>query len=216
MLNMDLSVRVVIDSNQMAWLPSPAQGVVRKPLARQDKESGQVTSIVRYEPGSSFAAHSHPGGEEIMVLEGVFSDETGDYPAGTYIRNPPGSSHSPFSKEGCVLFVKLDQFTAGDDNQVRINTDTTSWLPGQGGLQVMPLHDFEGEHTALVRWPKNERFVPHQHFGGEEILVLSGTFIDEHGRYPAGSWLRSPHMSTHFPYVEEETVIWVKVGHLQE
>lgn len=216
MLNMDMSERVVIDSNQMTWLPSPAQGVTRKPLARQGKESGQVTSIVRYEPGSSFATHSHPGGEEIMVLEGVFSDETGDYPAGSYIRNPPGSSHSPFSREGCVLFVKLDQFTAGDDKQVRINTNTTPWLSGQGGLQVMPLHDFEGEHTALVRWPENERFVPHQHFGGEEILVLSGTFIDEHGRYSAGSWLRSPHMSKHFPYVEEETVIWVKVGHLKE
>lgn len=216
MLNMDMSERVVIDSNQMAWLPSPAQGVVRKSLARQGKESGQVTSIVRYEPGSAFTAHSHPAGEEIMVLEGVFSDETGDYPAGTYIRNPPGSSHSPFSREGCVLFVKLDQFATGDDKQVRINTNTTPWLPGQGGLQVMPLHDFEVEHTALVRWPENERFVPHQHFGGEEILVLSGTFIDEHGRYPAGSWLRSPHMSTHFPYVEEETVIWVKVGHLKE
>ncbi|MGB5465194.1 MAG: cupin domain-containing protein, partial [Sedimenticolaceae bacterium] len=88
------------------------------------------------------------------------------------------------------------------------------WLPGQGRLEVMPLHDFKGEHVALVKWPPGERFQPHRHFGGEEILVLSGEFKDEFGAYPAGTWIRSPHMSQHLPYTDEETVIWVKVGHL--
>ena len=78
----------------------------------------------------------------------------------------------------------------------------------------MPLHSFEGEHTALVKCPENERFLPHRHFGGEEILVLSGTFRDEHGDYPTLTWLRSPHMSEHYPFVKEETIIWVKTGHL--
>ncbi len=214
MLNMDFSKQVVIQTSKMAWLPSPAKGVERKPLAREDKESGHATSIVKYAPGSSFTRHTHPHGEEIFVLEGVFSDETGNHPAGTYIRNPPSSAHAPFSKEGCTLFVKLDQFTHGDNQTVRVNTHTTAWLPGQGGLQVMPLHSYEGEHTALVKWPENERFLPHRHFGGEEILVISGTFRDEHGDYPALTWLRSPHMSQHFPFVKEETIIWVKTGHL--
>lgn len=214
MLNMDFSQRVVIDTNTMAWLPSPAKGVERKPLARAEVESGHATSIVRYEKGARFSSHPHPYGEEILVLEGIFSDEHGDYPAGTYIRNPHGSTHAPFSENGCTLFVKLHQFSLDDQHTVRIDTHATAWLPGQGNLQVMPLHGFEHENTALVKWPAGERFLPHKHFGGEEILVLSGTFCDEFGQYPNGSWLRSPHMSEHFPFVEEDTIIWVKTGHL--
>ncbi|WP_372832388.1 cupin domain-containing protein [Pontibacterium sp.] len=214
MLNMDFSQRVIIETRSMAWLPSPAKGVERKPLARAEAESGHATSIVRYEKGARFSSHPHPYGEEILVLEGVFSDEHGDYPAGTYIRNPHGSTHAPFSDNGCTLFVKLHQFSLDDQKTVRIDTTSTTWLPGQGNLEVMPLHSFEHEHTALVKWPAGERFLPHKHFGGEEILVLSGTFCDEYGQYPTGSWLRSPHMSEHFPFVEEETIIWVKTGHL--
>ncbi|AQS39023.1 anti-ECFsigma factor, ChrR [Shewanella psychrophila] len=213
-LNMDFSQRVVIDSNEMNWLPSPLEGVTRKPLARENQESGHATSIVRYQAGSHFRAHSHPKGKEIFVLAGIFSDETGDYPAGTYIRNPPGSKHSPFSTNGCTLFVKLNQFDMQDTQQVRVYTETQPWQQGIGGLEVMSLHDFEGQHTALVKWPANEVFQPHRHFGGEEILVLSGQFEDEHGRYPLNTWIRSPHQSEHHPFVKQETVILVKVGHL--
>lgn len=214
MLNMNFSERLVINTGQQEWLSSPAQGVWRKPLEREAKESGHTTSIVKYEPGSRFKSHSHPKGEEILVLEGVFSDETGDFPAGSYIRNPPGSQHAPFSEEGCTILVKLNQFSPNDLQQIRIDTRNTDWLPGIGGLQVMPLHEFEHEHVALVKWPAGEVFQPHRHFGGEEILVLSGIFQDEHGVYPAGCWLRSPHMSQHYPRAEEETIIWVKTGHL--
>lgn len=214
MLNMNFLERLVIETADMPWQPSPAQGVWRKPLEREDKESGHTTSIVKYDAGSAFKPHPHPMGEEIFVLEGVFSDEFGDYPAGTYIRNPPNSVHAPFSKEGCVIFVKLNQFDEQDTETVRVNTFDTDWQQGQGNLQVMPLHSHVHEHTALVKWPAGEQFVPHKHFGGEEILVLSGEFIDEQGRYPKGTWLRSPHMSEHHPFVEQETIILVKVGHL--
>ncbi|GMG86920.1 cupin domain-containing protein [Biformimicrobium ophioploci] len=214
MLNMDFDQRVVIETASQDWVASPAAGVWRKPLEREAKESGHTTSIVRYEPGSAFSTHPHPLGEEILVLDGVFSDEHGDYPAGTYLRNPPGSDHAPFSKEGCTILVKLNQFNPQDKTEVRVNTNTADWLPGIGKLEVMPLHNFEGENVALVKWPAGEVFQPHTHFGGEEILVLSGTFQDEYGSYPTGCWLRSPHMSNHFPRVEEETVIWVKTGHL--
>lgn len=213
-MNIDFSERLAIETASAEWLSSPKAGVWRKPLEREAKESGHTTSIVKYEPGSAFSAHPHPMGEEIFVLEGVFSDEHGDYPAGTYIRNPPNSAHTPFSKEGCVIFVKLNQFDIRDSATIRINTNETPWLPGQGGLQVMPLHNFEHENVALVKWPAKEIFQPHRHFGGEEILVLSGTFKDEHGSYPTGTWIRNPHMSQHHPFVEEETVIMVKTGHL--
>lgn len=213
-LNLDFSKAVVIDTLQMDWKPSPAEGVYRKPLSREYSERGHATSIVRYSAGSSFPQHDHPLGEEILVLSGTFSDDTGDYPAGTYLRNPPGFSHAPFSKDGCTLFVKLHQFAANDTRRVVIDTQREPWLDGQGNLQVMPLHQHEGESVALVKWPAGERFQPHRHFGGEEILVLNGTFRDEHGDYPTGTWMRSPHLSAHFPFVDEETIIWVKVGHL--
>ncbi len=214
MINMNFEQRVVIETQKQPWLPSPAPGVQRKPLERQEAESGHTTSIVKYQPGSAFKSHNHPFGEEIFVLEGVFSDEAGDYPAGTYIRNPPGSSHTPFSQQGCTLFVKLNQFAQDDLASVRVDTASQSWQPGIGGLMVMPLHQFEHEHIALVKWPAGEHFRPHSHFGGEEILVISGEFRDEYGSYPSGTWLRSPHLSEHNPYVEQETLIWVKTGHL--
>ena len=214
MLNMDFNQRVVLDTNSLDWVPSPKAGVWRKPLAREDAERGHATSIVRYEPGARFSEHGHPLGEEILVLEGIFSDETGDYSAGTYFRNPEGFRHAPFSENGCTILVKLHQFQAEDSDHIQIDTTSGQWQQGQGNLKVMPLHNFGTESVALVRFPAGERFQRHIHVGGEEIYVLSGEFIDEHGRYPAGSWIRSPHMSQHTPYVEMDTVIWVKVGHL--
>ena len=196
------------------WVTSPADGVSRVHLERIAEESGHVTSFVKFEPGSYFPQHSHPIGEEIFVLDGVFSDESGDYPAGTYIRNPPGSFHKPFTKEGCKLFVKLEQFQRDDTEHVVIRPEDRQWRDGRGGLKVLPLHVYNTESTALVAWPKNEVFQPHSHMGGEEIVVISGKFIDEHGEYPAGTWLRSPHLSKHFPRVEEETLIYVKFGYL--
>lgn len=214
MLNMNFAERVVIDTAALPWQDSPMLGVQRKPLSRGGAESGHATSLVRYAPGSHFQPHPHPGGEEIFVLDGIFSDEYGDYGPGTYLRNPPGSSHAPFSRDGCTLFVKLHQFNASDTATVRVDSRNAAWLPGHGGLTVLPLHSFEVEHTALVRWPAGETFVPHRHFGGEEILVLSGTFHDESGAYPPLCWLRNPHLSQHQPYVNDDTVILVKTGHL--
>jgi anti-sigma factor ChrR (cupin superfamily) len=214
-INMDLTRAVCIRSDQEQWLNSPAKGISRIPLEREAAESGHTSSFVKYAPGSSFAAHSHPNGEEIYVLDGIFSDENGDYPAGSYIRNPPGSHHSPFTGEGCTLFVKLNQFQAKDTRSVVLRPEDRRWQPGIGKLEVSSLHTFESESTALVYWPENEVFQAHAHYGGEEIVVLSGRFIDEHGEYPAHSWLRSPHMSKHLPYVKEATLILVKVGHLK-
>ena len=214
MLNMDLTQPVAISTGEMDWEASPMAGVWRKPLAREAAEHGHTTSVVRYDAGSAFRAHAHPRGEEILVLDGVFSDEHGDYPAGTYLRNPPGSKHSPSSAPGCDLLVLLDQFAEDDDATVRIDTNRTAWLPGEKNLEFMPLHFHDTEMVALYRWPAGTRYEMHQHFGGEEIYVLSGELFDEYGRYPAGTWLRNPHNSEHCPYVEQDTVVWIKTGHL--
>ncbi|ASP49605.1 cupin domain-containing protein [Cognaticolwellia beringensis] len=214
MINMDFTKRVVIDTTQQSWQASPLTGVWRKPLARENRESGHATSVVKYDAGASFSSHNHPLGEEILVLSGVFSDETGDFPAGSYFRNPKGFVHAPFSDNGCELLVKLHQMSPLDNQRICIDTNQQQWQPGYGNLKVKPLHNFETESVALVFWPAGEEFILHKHFSGEEIYVISGELIDELGRYPAGSWIRSPHMSQHKPFVEQDTLIWVKTGHL--
>ena len=215
-LNDDLSQRVVLHAAQAQWLPSPLPGVERRLLDRVGDEVARATSVVRYAPGSRFDRHVHGGGEEILVLEGVFSDERGDHAAGTYLRNPLGSAHTPFSQQGCVLFVKLWQFMAGDTEAVRIDTRSAAWRLGLvTGLSVLPLHSYDGIDTALVRWAPHTRFQPHRHPGGEEIFVLEGVFSDEGGDYPALSWLRSPRWSAHAPFTGPQgAMIYVKVGHL--
>jgi len=216
-VNADFEQRVVLPPpGPEAWVPSPMAGVHRRLLDRVGGEVARATSIVRYAAGSRFEHHEHGGGEEFLVLEGVFSDEQGDYPAGTYVRNPPGTGHAPFSREGCTLFVKLWQFARGDTRPVRIDTRSAAWHPGLvPGLSVMPLHEFEGISTALVRWAPDTQFNQHAHPGGEEIFVLEGLFRDEHGEYPAGSWLRNPRWSRHTPFTGTEgATIYVKVGHV--
>jgi len=200
----------------MAWQSSPLPGVERKMLDRIGDEVARATSLVRYAPEASFSGHVHGGGEEILVLEGEFCDEEGTYPAGTYLRNPPGSSHIPFSKSGCTLFVKLWQFAPGDTSRICLQTQTEPWRQGLvPGLSVMPLHEHEGVSTALVRWAPNTLFNPHSHPGGEEIYVLNGVFHDELGAYPKGSWIRSPRYSKHTPFTQAEgALIYVKVGAL--
>lgn len=214
-VNADFNARVAIDARNMPWMASPQAGVERKMLDRVGDEVARATSIVRYAPGSVFAPHTHELGEEFLVLTGTFEDDQGAYPAGTYVRNPPGSRHRPFSTAGCEIFVKLRQFQAGDDARVVIDTSQAAFRPGLvPGLTVLPLHEYGSEHVALVRWAPGTRFQAHTHWGGEEILVLEGTFSDEYGDYPAGSWLRSPHLSRHQPFSDEGCLIYVKVGHL--
>lgn len=215
LVNSDFSKSVVIRPNETSWAASPQPGVERLMLDRLGAETGRATSIVRYAPGSSFSPHVHVGGEEFLVLEGTFSDEHGDYPAGTYVRNPIGSKHTPFSNEGCVIFVKLHQFKHADGQRIVVNSNQSAFRPGMvDGLEVLPLHDFGGEHVALVRWQPGTYFKRHTHAGGEEILVVEGVFEDEHGQYPKGTWLRNPTCSTHTPFSREGALIYIKVGHL--
>ena len=214
-LHADLHQRVVLDLSSQPWTPSPIPGVERRLLDRTGAEVGRATSVVRYAPGSHFPTHHHGGGEEILVLEGTFSDDRGDHGTGTYLRNPVGTSHAPFSREGCVLLVKLWQMHRADQTSCSINTRTAAWLPGLiDGLEVMPLHAWGSEHVALVRWAPGTVFQPHGHPGGEEILVLEGVFQDEQGTYPAGTWLRNPPGSVHRPRSDGGCTIWVKTGHL--
>ena len=214
-LNADFNERVVLLPDAHAWIASPSAGVTRRMLDRIGDEAVRATSLVRYAPGSAFPEHAHPQGEEIFVLDGVFSDSTGDHGPGSYLRNLEGFCHAPGSALGCTLFVRLRQFADDDRATVRIDTARGEWRPGLvPGLQVMPLHAHGTEHAAVVDWAPGTVFKPHTHWGGEEIFVLRGVFEDEHRRYPAGSWPRSPHGSKYTRFSREGTTLYVKTGHL--
>lgn len=212
-INENFDQRAVIDTSNVAWQPSPYPGLVHKLLDCTDDEVPRVSRIIQYAAGSSLPEQGL--GDEFLVLDGVFSDGQERYPAGSYVRIPPGSPRSSTVQTGCELFLKQSQFQAGDQIWVVIDTHSAPWRPGLvAGLQVLPLHEHGGEHIALVRWAPGTRFQPHTHWGGEEIMVLEGVFSDEGGDYPAGTWLRSPHMSRHTPFSEQGCLIYVKVGHL--
>jgi anti-sigma factor ChrR (cupin superfamily) len=130
---------------------SPESGVDRLMLDRIGDEVARATSIVRYAPGSSFSEHVHAKGEEFLVLEGVFSDKSGNYPTGTYVRNPPGSSHAPHSVDGCRILVKLRQFDADDLTPVVIDsTDQELWLSADESIARLPLHEYGSEYENSV------------------------------------------------------------------
>ena len=187
-LNDDLSKSVVVHAGRMDWVPSPAAGVDRRMLFRIGGEVARATSIVRYAPGSAFPRHAHGGGEEILVLEGVFQDEHGDYPAGCYFRNPPGTSHVPASKEGCTIFVRLWQFREGDAAQV---------VRQPGAERATVLFDDGHEAVRLEGWDAGAA-VELDNPRGLEFLVLSGGLTaggeilepQSWGRLPAGTGLK--------------------------
>ncbi len=189
-MNQDFSKRVSYCLDNLEWEASPAAGVWRKKLAREAAEHGQATSLVRYEPGAAFATHTHDGGEEILVLEGIFSDESGDYPQGSYFRNPPGTSHAPSSATGCVLLVKLCHFQPGDNHQIVTTIADTQWRPTNNHKATL-LHHFEQESTIASWLSANEKLHTSADVG-RELFVVSGSLLVERTHFPAYSWLRIP------------------------
>lgn len=192
-LNADFSRRAVVHAARLEWVPSPMPGVDRRMLDRIGGEVARATSIVRYAPGSRFSAHAHEGGEEFLVLEGVFQDEHGDYPKGVYVRNPPGSQHVPGSEPGCVIFVKLRQFRQDDRQPVRIDTASTPFqsCDSRPGIDVLPLFDSRFETVRMERYSANaivEMTCPN----GLELLVLDGRLDEQEESLEPYSWLRLP------------------------
>lgn len=215
-LNADMATRVVIETGAMDWQPSPSHTVWRKRLHLDGPaEAGRVTSIVRYDPDSAFPAHEHPGGEEIFVLDGVFSDEHGDYPAGSYLLNPDGTRHTPFSKPGCTLFVKLRQYAGDDRPQLKIDTTTGEWVERRGGgISELPLYQQDGYdgRTSLLRFAPGTQAPHHAHPWGEEVFILDGSLEDESGIYPTGTWIRNPAGTAHEPFSKGGCTLLLKTG----
>jgi hypothetical protein len=192
-INADFSRRVVVHAARLPWVPSPMAGVERRMLDRIGDEVARATSIVRYAPGSRFSPHTHGGGEEFLVLEGVFQDEHGEFSAGSYVRNPPASRHTPSSATGCVLFVKLWQFDPADRKEVQLNTADMTYkaAANRQGVELLPLFRDDSEDVRLERWMPNAPItlnVP----DGAELLVLDGGFEEGGECFEPLSWLRLP------------------------
>ena len=212
-LNADFSARVAVRSEQLDWTPSPMTGVDRRMLDRIGGEVARATSIVRYAPGCAFSPHTHTGGEEFIVLSGVFQDEHGDYPAGTYVRNPPTTSHTPSSAPGCVIFVKLWQFDLADRTQFR--KDMAASLPApKNGVATAELHRDAREHVTFSQLAPGATLTKTDP-GGIELLVIEGAVTDGTETLPKGAWLRLPEgaqlTATAGP---DGAQLWVKTGHL--
>jgi anti-sigma factor ChrR (cupin superfamily) len=215
LVNADFSRAVVIAPHQYEWAASPQAGVERVMLDRIGAEQARATSIVRYAPGSSFPPHTHPGGEEILVLSGTFSDESGDYPEGWYLRSPPGSAHRPSSREGALIFVKLRQMADGETQPVRIDTrDSAAWREQQGGRAVCSLFSGEREQVCLQRVAPQAAIFP-EPVDGAELLVLEGELIFEGQACARGAWIRLPAGS--YPLLaagQQGATFYLKTGHL--
>lgn len=216
LVNADFSQPVVVTPDQYRWLASPQAGVERVMLDRVGAETARATSLVRYAPESHFPAHRHGGGEEILVLSGTFSDESGDYPAGWYLRSPPGSMHRPFTREGAVIFVKLRQMARDDHATVRIDTrDRARWSTPQG-RHTCDLFRNRSEHVVLARVANGQPLLEAQ-VPGAEILVLEGELKRGDAIFPPGTWMRMPAGS--YPDLlggAPEATVYVKTGRLGE
>jgi anti-sigma factor ChrR (cupin superfamily) len=216
-LNADFARRVAVHAGALAWKASPMPGVERRMLDRIGGEVARATSIVRYAPGSAFSPHVHGGGEEFLVLDGVFEDEKGDYPAGFYVRNPPHSRHTPGSRPGCTLFVKLWQFDPSDRKQVRIDTSKTAprGAKGRAGVQVASLFKDNHEDVRLEQWAPNAA-IELDPEGGLELLVLAGGFREGGETFAPQSWLRLPIGAPLRAHAGEDGCrVWMKEGHLR-
>ncbi|MEO1017968.1 MAG: cupin domain-containing protein [Pseudomonadota bacterium] len=209
--------RVLIHTDEVEWQASPMPGVDRRLLDRIGEEVARATSIVRYAPGSSFSAHTHTGGEEFIVLEGIFQDEHGDYPSGSYVRNPPESRHTPASAPGTTIFVKLWQFDLEDRTHVRIDLTKIGAVndPARPGVSITPLFKDHREEVRLEHWAPGAEvgFVAE---GGAELLLLEGSATESGDTLRRHSWLRLPDgASLSARAGPEGAKVWLKTGHLR-
>lgn len=185
-------------------------------LDRIGEEVARATSIVRYAPGSAFSAHTHTGGEEFLVLDGVFQDEHGDYPAGTYVRNPPTTQHTPSSAPGCTIFVKLWQFDMADRTQFRVDMTGGGYVQVAPGVARLELHKDAFEHVMSERWAPGATVVLDAS-GGMEVLVLDGGFVEANEVFASQSWLRlAPGSDAVATVGGEGATVWIKRGHLTQ
>ena len=209
-LHSDHSLRIVVDATDLY-----AGQVGERPLEQRVVPAESRITLRSLKAGESM---THDGGKllEVLVVRGLLSLNGEALGPTSYARLAPGVSATFTSTEASMVYLNERTPTEPETDSYALRGNALDWRQGMvPGLKVTSLHQGLTKHTALVRWAPETRFNPHTHVGGEEILVLEGVFRDEHGSYPAGTWIRSPHMSNHRPFTGPEgATILVKVGHL--
>ena len=106
-----------LDVDALPWKPTQVEGIDMKILL-QDKETGLLTALFRWQPGTRLPLHEHVEVEQTYVLEGSIVDEEGECRAGQYVWRPQGNRHVATSPNGALVlsfFLKpnifLDHFT---------------------------------------------------------------------------------------------------------
>lgn len=213
LINADFAVPVIASYAPDAFHSSPMAGVERLMLDRIGAEKARATSIVRYAPRSRFSEHRHDLGEEFLVLAGVFSDASGDFGPGAYVRNPPGSAHAPWSESGCTIFVKLRQFDPDDLSRVVVDTQRADWRQ-ENGVRQLDLHEHGPEQVDLLDLPEGTRLGNAVSGDGVEFLVLEGRIQVEGSTLGPWSWVRLPPDSDTELLALEPTRLYRKRGPL--
>ena len=216
LIHADFSKSVIITPQNYHWVQSPNGAVSRMMLDRIGDEKARATSIVEFPAHSEFPEHSHPFGEEILVLAGVFTENSDQhYPAGWYMRNPHQSIHQVSSAFGCQIFVKLRQMTEDETIPTRINTEDPQNWALQEDRQRCPLFESKFEKTFLEKLDSHQLFVE-RNTHGIEIFIIQGELCSTTQIYPTGTWLRLP-QENHIQLKATSTgaKLYVKIGHLQ-
>lgn len=214
-VNANFEARTIVRFEENDWVPSPMKGVERKMLDRIGEEVARATTIVRFAPGSAFSAHAHDGGEEYLVLDGTFQDEDGDFPVGSYVRNPPTSFHTPAARDGATILVKLHQFDPSDRTQVQIDSGNADWIAAGDGVGRLALHEDAQESVVMERWaPGTKRMLDAA--GGLEVFVIAGNLTEGDDVLARWDWLRLP-VGALFDATagDKGATVWVKTGHLR-
>jgi len=216
--NADFSQRAEEHAQDLTWVNSNAPGVSVKFIEAAKQEQPRLTMLIRFAPGSHYDLSQHHGGEEFLVLEGSLRDQQGQYHPGYYVRNPTGTAHNPISDDGCLLFLKLGEFSETDHEHRIIDTnEEDAWLPGPvEGTRVLPLHMHDTRSVLMIRWDMDTEFKPGLDPQGEEVFIIRGTLNDDQGHYREGSWIRNPVARWQSWIGRKNTLAYYKNGHFPE
>uniref|UniRef100_A0A7S4JRH3 ChrR-like cupin domain-containing protein n=1 Tax=Odontella aurita TaxID=265563 RepID=A0A7S4JRH3_9STRA len=232
-LRSDKTRAELVRTGEIDWIAtSQAGGVSRKMIERLGTEKvARATTIVRFAPNQSFPRHSHDGGEEFLVLDGVWRDDYGSFGKYSYIRNYIGSGHTPtIGEEGCVILVKLRQMShlsKGEPehrNWVGLTPDRVCdegrTMDEEGVVKKLSLFSSPLESTSVQVWPKESSLVIKVPKHGAELFVVDGSFTSQLlGDHDERSWCRIPNdgeevRDFHVRTLGEDVYVWVKEGHL--
>lgn len=104
-----------VDVGELPWKPTPCPGIDMKVLL-EDKATGLLTALFRWQPGSELSLHEHVEVEQTFVIEGSLVDDEGEVTAGNYVWRPKGNRHIAKSPNGALvlsIFLKPNIFLTG-------------------------------------------------------------------------------------------------------